>query len=89
MSCIIQTDYNLKTLCENLIDYFLSFDSYINDRDYIDYFIKYNQVDDEESLANYFLRDFQEFCFRFKVEEKNNNTKDFFDVIKSPDIINI
>ena len=89
MSNVIQTDYNLKTHCENLIDYFHSFDNYVNDRDYIDYLIKYNQVDDEESLENYFLRDFQEFCIRFKVEEKNNNTKNFFDVIKSPDIVNI
>ena len=88
MSNIVQTDYNLKTQCENLIDYFQSFDSYVNDRDYIDYLIKYNQIDDEESLENYFLRDFQEFCMRFNKNEKEYNSKNISENIKPPDIIN-
>ena len=89
MSKVIQINYNLKTHCENLIDYFQRFDSYVNDKDYIDYLIKYNQVDDEESLENYFLRDFHEFCSRFNTEENNFNSQKIFDSIKPPDLIKI
>ena len=87
---LIQTNYNLKAHCENLINYFTSFDSYVNDRDYIDYLIKYNQVDDEESLENYFLRDFQSFYERFNINDNNKtlNSNNNLDYLKSPDIIN-
>jgi hypothetical protein len=89
MGNIIQVNYNMKAQCENLIDYFQSFDSYVNDRDYIDYLIKINQIDNEESLENYFLRDFQDFCKKFDVNEKEYNSQNIIDIIQPPDIINI
>ena len=89
MSNIIQTNYNNKTQCENLIDYFQSFDSYVNDRDYIDYLIKINQIDNEESLENYFLRDFQDFCTKFNANEKEYHSQNLFDIIQPPDINNV
>ena len=87
---LIQTNYNLKAHCENLINYFQCFDSYVNDRDYIDYLIKYNQVDDDESLENYFLRDFHSFSERLNnnYEQNEFNLNYILDSIKSPDIIN-
>ena len=54
MSNAIHDDFYLKTYWEKLIEYFRSFDEYVNYRDYIDYLIKYNQVNVEESLENYF-----------------------------------
>ena len=85
---LIQTNYNLKAHCENLINYFKCFDSYVNDRDYIDYLIKYNQVDNEESLENYFLRDFESFSkrFNYNYEQKDLNSNNILDILKSPDI---
>ena len=63
---VLQADYNLKDQSESIIEYFNSFDSYINERDYIDYIIKFNQIDEEESLENFFLRDYQEYYETFQ-----------------------
>ena len=89
MSNVIQTSYNMKTHCDNLIDYFQSFDSYVNDRDYIDYLTKYDQIYSEESLENYFLRDFSQFCKFVKENEKFNEFKDSFKMMNPPGIIDI
>ena len=86
MANIYQTNYDMKIQYENLIDYFQSFDSYVNDRDYLDYLIKYNQVDDEDdSLENYFLKDYNDFCSKFKENDKISNLNDYIDLINNPD----
>ena len=87
MSNIYQVDYNMKIHYENLIDYFQSFNSYVNDRDYIDYLIKYNQVDEDDSLENYFLKDFNDFCNKFKENDKIFNNNEYINLINSSDII--
>ena len=89
MSNVIQNNYNMKTQFDDLINYFQTFDSYVNDPDYIDYLTKYNQIDNEESLENYFLRDFFGFCQLFKEKEKDFNFKNSIEMMNPPSIINI
>jgi len=86
MNKIFQADFNLKDQSESIIDYFNSFDNYVNDRDYIDYIIKYNQVDEEESLENYFLRDYQEYYERFENGQKVFDLDNYIDILGPPKI---
>lgn len=87
MNKVLQADYNLKDQSESIIEYFHSFDSYINDRDYIEYIIKFNQVDDEESLENFFLRDYQEYYETFQKGQEVFDLENYNGMCGPPEII--
>ena len=87
MNKVFQADYNLKDQISSIIDYFISFDNYLNDRDYIDYMIKYNQSDDEQSLENLFLKEYEEYYKRFKDGQEILEFVNYNDIIGPPEII--
>ena len=87
MNKVFQADYNLKDQIENILDYFDSFDNYVNDRDYMDYIIKFDQNDEEQSLENLFLRDYQEYYERFENGQEVFDLENYNDIFGPPDMI--
>ena len=87
MNKVFQADYNLKDQIDNILEYFNSFDNYINDKYYIYYIIKFNQLDEDQSLENLFLRDFQEYYERFENGQEVFDLENYNDILGSPEII--